>query len=356
MFIDAPRLILKNYPHYITPIRSNVKDTLNLQKNPLWLVAERKLFVALTGNKPIGTIAAIYHPQHKLYNPEDVVYFGYLHFENDPQVLYALINVAKDFAEKKGVKTLIGPLNPSLNYELGVLTEGFEHDPFFMMNYNPSYYPALIEKEGGKITMQFIAYHYQQKINPDKIERVVGKLKKRYDLSIDNINFKKFELEANELCAVYNDAFEGHFGFVPFSEKEFLFMAKALRQILHPQLLFKIKLKDDVAGFMLTIPDINRAVKKLRNGRFSPWNILKFLYHLRKVSATKVMLVAIRKRYQKLGLGSILYNEMNIRTQKAGYMEGEISWVAEENNKMQKVIQSIGVQPYKKYGVYRFEI
>ncbi|HVE61395.1 MAG TPA: hypothetical protein VNA26_06235, partial [Chitinophagaceae bacterium] len=218
------------------------------------------------------------------------------------------------------------------------------------------YYPVLIEKEDGKIAMQVFAYHYQQGINPAKIERVVQLLKSRYDIKIEDINFKKFDTEAYELCDVYNDAFEGHFGFVPFSKSEFLFLAKAVRPIMNHQLLFKIKLKGDIAGFMLTIPDINRAVRKLHNGRFNTWKILKFFYHLRKINSSKVMLVAIRKRYQKLGLGSVLYNEMNIRTQKAGYMQGEISWVAEENNKMQKVIQSIGARSYKKYAVYRFDI
>lgn len=356
LFIDAPLRILKNYSRYITPIRSNVKDTLSLYKNPLWQVAERKFFIALKEGKAVGTIAAIYHSRHIQYNPEDAAYFGYLHFEDDQQILHALINAAKDFALEKKVKTLMGPLNPSLNYELGILTEGFEYDPSFMMNYNPPYYPALIEKEGGKVAMQFLAYHYQQGIKPDKIERVSTLLKNRYDPSIENINFRKFETEANELCDIYNDAFKGHFGFVPFSEKEFLFMAKALKQILNPKLLFKIKLKSDTAGFMLTIPDINQAVKKLHNGRLTPWGIVKFIYRLRRIDSAKVMLVAIRKRYQKLGLGSILYNEMNARTKKAGYLHGEISWVAEENNNMQKIVESTGARPYKKYAVYRFDL
>ncbi|MBN8790292.1 MAG: hypothetical protein J0I84_24690 [Terrimonas sp.] len=61
LFLDAPGNILKNYPHYIAPILSNVKDTLSIKKNPLWQVAERKLFVALKKGKAAGTIAAIYH-------------------------------------------------------------------------------------------------------------------------------------------------------------------------------------------------------------------------------------------------------------------------------------------------------
>ena len=356
LFLDAPADILEKYPHYIVPIRSNVKDTLDPRKNPLWQVADRKLYVALKDGKPVGTIAAIYHSQHILHNPEDAAYFGYLHFEEDHEILRALIRTAKSFAREKNVKALIGPFNPSLNYELGILTDGFEYDPFFMMNYNPPYYPALMEKEDGKIVMQFLAYHYQQGVNLAKIERVTRQLKSRYDVKIEDINFKKFDTEAYELCDVYNDAFEGHFGFVPFSKGEFLFLAKSLRLILDRQLLFKVKLKDDTAGFMLTIPDINSAVRKLQNGRFNAWNILKFVYRLRKIKSSKVMLIAIRKRYQKLGLGSILYNEMNLRTQKAGYLQGEISWVAEENNKMHKIVQSIGAQPYKKYAVYRFEI
>ena len=46
------------------------------------------------------------------------------------------------FAEQ-GIYCLRGPANPSLNYEVGLLVDGFDSSPTFQMTYNPPYYARL---------------------------------------------------------------------------------------------------------------------------------------------------------------------------------------------------------------------
>ena len=48
----------------------------------------------------------------------------------------------------RGAQLLRGPVNPSTNYECGMLIEGFDSDPMVMMTYNPPYYPRLMERVG----------------------------------------------------------------------------------------------------------------------------------------------------------------------------------------------------------------
>jgi len=43
-----------------------------------------------------------------------------------------------------------GPLNPSINYEVGLLIEGYDYPPALMMAYNPPYYPGF----GGIVRLQ----------------------------------------------------------------------------------------------------------------------------------------------------------------------------------------------------------
>ena len=38
------------------------------------------------------------------------------------------------------VEAIRGPVNPSLNYECGLLVDGFDDTPWFMMTYNKPYY------------------------------------------------------------------------------------------------------------------------------------------------------------------------------------------------------------------------
>ena len=51
-----------------------------------------------------------------------------------------------------------GPVNPSTNYECGLLVEGFDSSPMVMMTYNPPYYATLIERAGLKKIKDLLAY------------------------------------------------------------------------------------------------------------------------------------------------------------------------------------------------------
>ena len=51
-----------------------------------------------------------------------------------------------------------GPTNPSLNYECGLLVEGFHSPPTFMMTYNKPYYGKLVEGWGLKKVQDLYAF------------------------------------------------------------------------------------------------------------------------------------------------------------------------------------------------------
>ena len=54
--------------------------------------------------------------------------------------------------------TMRGPLNLSMNDEVGTLIDGFDEPPMVMMTYNPRYYPGLIEGNGYGKAMDLWAW------------------------------------------------------------------------------------------------------------------------------------------------------------------------------------------------------
>lgn len=334
----------------------NVINTLNKLKNPLWKKADQKLYIVYSDKIPVGRVAVIYHHEHKLFNGEDALYFGFLDFVPEMKVLETLLDLVRKEAVNRKVSQIIGPLNPTLNYELGMLTDGFEFEPYFMMNYNPPYYPEFLLKAGFIKAMTFHAYQFDQEVYFNKINQLSDKLLERYNIKISEIDFRQYRKESDDLCAVYNDAFEGHFAFVPFSEDEFFFMSNELKAILDKKFLLKIFNEKETIGFILVLKDLNQAVKELKNGKFSVIKAIKFILKLRKINRVKVMLVAIKKKYQHLGVGSLLYSEINKNTKAQGIQAGEISWVAEENNSMKKIVSGINGKPYKEYAVFSLKL
>ena len=63
----------------------------------------------------------------------------------------------------RGLDTLLGPMNLSTNYEVGLLVEGFDSDPYLLMPYNPRYYPELFEACGLKKTKDLLAWERSAK-------------------------------------------------------------------------------------------------------------------------------------------------------------------------------------------------
>jgi hypothetical protein len=56
---------------------------------------------------------------------------------------------------------------------------------------------------------------------------------------------------------------------------------------------------------------------------------------------------------QHIGLGTILYTETIKRAQKMGLHGGEMSWILEDNEAMNRPIELLGSEKYKTYRIYQ---
>ena len=77
---------------------------------------------------------------------------------DDQAVADALFDAARAWFAERGISQLRGPANPSMNYECGLLVEGFDSPPTFMMTYNPPYYAKLIERAGFEKVHDLLAF------------------------------------------------------------------------------------------------------------------------------------------------------------------------------------------------------
>jgi hypothetical protein len=258
----------------------------------------------------------------------------------------------------RGVEIIRGPMNPSTNYECGLLVEGFDLDPMVMMTYNPHYYAELLEGYGMKKAMDLYAYDIAESYfdHSNKLQRVADRLRKRSNIRVRTVNMKDFKNEVEIVRCVYNDAWSRNWGFVPMSEEEFDHLAKDLKQIVDPRVVLIAEQvtedeKSRPVGFMLAVPDINRALKKI-NGRLLPFGLLKLLWYSRKLGAIRVITMGGIIEFQNLGIGSILLDEIYRRGPAAGYFVGEMSWVLENNVMMNRAAEMVGGRRTKTYRIY----
>ncbi|CAK9250368.1 unnamed protein product [Sphagnum jensenii] len=157
---------------------------------------------------------------------------------------------------------------------------------------------------------------------------------------------------------VYNDAWEKNWGFVPMTREEFHHLAKDMKMVLDPNLVLIAEVKGNVAGFALTLPDVNQAQAKVKDGKLLPFGLVKLLWHLKgpgkkkTVNRCRIITLGIKKAYQDYGIGPLFYTEYYARCPKLGYSIGEASWILEDNLRMNKALQLMCGERNKVYRIY----
>ena len=357
-FIELPYRLYRRDQHWIAPLRIAQRDILNTKRHPFYKTSDAEMFLARRDGRVVGRIMAILNRAHNEFHDERAGFFGFFEIENDIDAAAALLNAATDWVRAHGAEVIRGPMNPSTNYECGLLVEGFNLDPMVMMTYNPPYYAELLEACGMKKAMDLFAYAIAESyfIHSNKLQRVAERLRKKDKITVRAIDKKDFKNEVAAVRRIYNDAWSRNWGFVPMSEEEFDHLAKDLKQIVDPRIAMIAEQETDGGksrpiAFFLAIPDVNQALKKI-SGRLLPLGLVKLLWHSRKISSLRVITMGAASEYQSMGIGSIFLDEIYRRAPAAGYFTGEMSWVLENNVLMNRSAELIGGRLHKTYRIY----
>jgi hypothetical protein len=358
-FLELPYRLYKSDPHWVAPLRIAQKDILNVAKHPFYRTSEVEMFLAERSGLVVGRIMAILNRAHNEFHHEKAGGFGFFEVEEDAEAASALLDAARQWLRQRGAEVMRGPFNPSTNYECGLLVDGFESDPFVMMTYNPVYYAGLLERCGFRKAMDLYAYSvdHESLLHRDKLKRVAERARSKTRLTLRTVNLKDFANEVERLRAVYNDAWSKNWGFVPVTRDEFEHLAKDLKQIVDPKVVYIAERLEEGAtepsavGFFLAVPDFNQALKKAK-GRLLPFGILKLLWHSRKIHSIRIITMGTIKELQSLGVAAIFYDEVYSKVPEHGYGSGEMSWILESNTLMNRSAELLGGKRYKTYRIY----
>ncbi len=360
VFIDLEWKINKNTPNWVSPLRMERAKILNTKKNPFFRHSEIQLFLAEKNGKISGRIAAITNQNYTDFQKDNAGFWGFLECINDQETANALFDAAASWLKERKRDKMIGPMNPSLNDEAGLLIEGFDTPPYIMMTHNPDYYPKLVDGYGNKKIKDVYALHVtvqgaKEHIS-DKMKRVAEKTMKRYNIKLRTINMKEFEKDVNKVMEIYNDAWSDNWGFVPFTAAEIKILAADLKQIADPRMVLFAEIDDEAIGFIVTIPNINEALAKIPNGRLFPSGIFKLVTGIKKIKTLRVIILGIKKGHQRSGLGANLYLNSILLADKYGYEASEMSWILEDNYTMLRPLEDFGAEKYKKYRLYTYPL
>jgi len=341
--------------HWVPPLLMDRRDYLNESKNPFFEHATCSFWIAVVGGRDVGRIAAVHDVDWEKHHGDKSGYFGMFDCPDDPEVAAALLDAACDWLKERGLDSVIGPLDLSTNYMAGVLVEGFDSDPGMQMPYNPPYYPTLIEGHGlSKVKDLWQWYLSTSTPIPERVARISQKLRQRNKVVVRAMDLGKWDDEVARVIEIYNDAWEKNWGFVPVAEKEFRHIATDLKMVVRPELALMAEVDGEPVAFSITIMNINPILKKV-DGKLFPFGLFRLLWDLKvrpKVHDCRLIVLGIKEGYRRRGIDSILFVETHKAAASLGWDGGEIGWTLEDNDMVNRAIESMRGEKIKNYRVY----
>jgi GNAT superfamily N-acetyltransferase len=355
-FIRLPMRLGAGDPNYIAPLMLERREALQAKSNPFFDHADVQFWLAVRDGRDVGRISAqIDHlnPQTK----EGYGNFGLIAGEDDPEVFAALLAEAEAWLKARGCRAALGPVNLSTNEEVGLLVEGHDTPPMFMMGHDAPWTGARIEAQGYVKAKDLFAY--QCSVADDLPESIRRRIRKgpAEGVTLRMLDMKRFGEEVRTLTGILNDAWSGNWGFTPTTEAETKQLATALKAVIDPRLTWFAEIDGEPAGFMVLLPNVNEAIADL-HGRLLPFGWAKLLWRL-KVKGLKtgrVPLMGVKRKFASTHRGQLLpFQLIDAVVQEArrrGYERYELSWILEDNQAMRRICEAGGARVYKTYRLY----
>ncbi len=355
-FLELPWQLYRDDPNWIPPLRDNQKELVGYKKHPFYKRNEIQTFLALRDGQPCGRIAAIADHTYMERFDDPRGYFGFFESIDDQEVASQLLGAVRDWHAERGRVDFRGPMNPSMNYECGLLVDGFHAPPFFMMTYNHPYYGKLIEDFGCRKVQDMYAFSAATEMLKSldkKLGFIAEESKKRLGATIRRLDKSRFKDELRMFLRIYNESLGGMWSFTPLSDEEIEHMGASLRLLIVPELTKVIEIEGRPVATSFTLLDYNPRIKRI-DGRLFPLGFLRLLWNRKAIKNMRLISTNVLPEYQRWGLGLVLMDAQVPDVLAWGIQEAEFSWVLESNHLSYKTLKRGGAKISKTYRFYDY--
>jgi ribosomal protein S18 acetylase RimI-like enzyme len=353
-FVRFPFSLYGHHPCWVPPLIFDELHTLRRDKNPAFEYCDARYWLAYKEGKIAGRIAGIINHRYIEKWGHNYARFGWVDFVDDPEVVSSLFRAVEEWAMERGMTGIHGPLGfTDMDHE-GMLVEGFDELGTLATIYNHPYYPKHLESLGYVKDADWLEFEVKIPTQiPEKAERVERIVKQKLGIrALEAKNAKQMLPYARELFGVLNQAFAPLYAFVPLTDRQIDMYVKQYFSFIKPDYT-KILLDANgrVAGFVIGMPSLSRALQKAR-GRLFPFGFIHLLAAMRKPKSIDLYLGAIRPDLQGKGADALLMTEMNRSAIANGIVSAESNIELEENVKVQSHWKYYDARQHKRRRCY----
>ena len=367
VFVDLAYALNAHDPNWVPPLRIEALELVDPAKNPFFEHADVQLFLARRGSRAVGRISAHIDRLALGMPPSQGMGPGTgnwgLFEAVDADVARALVTAAEDWLRARGMTRVLAPLSLSIWEEPGQLVLGHDSPPTVMMGHQNAAYAGWFTAMGYGVAKTLLTYELDITAPfAPLIERIIASGENNSRITLRQVDKRHFDAEAALILDILNDAWCDNWGFVPITPAEVAYTGRKLKPLVHEDLIMVAEYDGEPVAFMMTLPDLNEAIRPMR-GRLFPFNWARLLLWLRNPRARtmRVPLMGVRKRLQSSRLASQLAFMLieNIRRNavaRYGSTRGEIGWILDDNQGMVAIADALDCTINKQYDIYEKQL
>lgn len=338
-FLNFPNELYKDCHYYVPPLRSDEKQIFS-PNYYYYENSEAVYFNAYKDDKIVGRVSGIIQRQANEKNNEKRARFVRFDCIDDQEVANSLFKAVEDWAIKKGMDTICGPLSFSDLERMGLLVKGFREYSTFEESYNYEYYQKLIENCGYEKEVDWLEFKiFAPREVDEKIKRLSNIALKRYKLHVPEIkNVGKFiKKYKNQIFDLVDECYADLYGTVPFTQKMIDNIVSQFKLVIKPKNLIVVcDDNDNVVAFGLGMASLADAVKKSK-GKLNLPGIIRILKAINKPIVCDLALIGIKPEYQHSGIAAILLERMYSQMIEMNLEHVETNFCLENNTKIQQI-------------------
>lgn len=356
-FIAFPKELYRGSGKFV-PWFDRGMRRLFARKNPFFSHSEGEFLCAYRDGDCVGRIGLFENRNFNDYTGNRDARFYFFDAVEDQSVADALFAAGLEWARARKLSRIIGPQGFSSMAGGGILIEGFEHpSAMTMMLYNYPYYRTLVEACGFEKYKDFVSGFIDPRgySTPDKIDRVARIVMKRGGFTIPEIRGRRqMRTLAREIGELYNESWKDHVEFAPLTSGELDALVDDLLLVTDPKLLKVIRKGSELAGFVLTFPDLTEALIRA-DGKLNPLTLIDILLEKRRTKKVIINGLGIHPKYRNNGGTALMYHalEEGVRALGREFTAADLTQVAETTDLMLADVGTLGASIYKRHRVYQ---
>jgi hypothetical protein len=358
-FIDLPFRLHGTGTPWIPPLKLERHLFLSRRFNPFFKHGDAELFLARRGGRVVGRVSAQVDGNFNGYHQNSWGFFGFLEFEEDPEVLAALLERAEAWLRERGRDRMVGPMDFTVNDDLGELIEGFDVEPMIRQPWQPPYYHVLCEQAGLAKEVDLFMWELhisdRESILPI-IWQLSDDLEPKHGIKIRRMTRRGLRRDLDAFAEIYNEAWSRNWGFVQYGKEDLDAYAQELHLVFDRDWFMVAEDADgQTVGVAITIPDVNEVLARM-NGRLLPLGWLHYLRRKRIMTRCRIGFLGVKPAYQHTGVAAGFYIEHFRQSEVSRIKDGEGGWVLEHNKGLNRGMEALGARINKKYRVYAREL